>query len=169
MAKRAKLQAIPQAASGFRMTAIEKHRITYAQGSGPARLGDSEPYTCPELRTTVRPGAADHEAHPSRAMNRLSYRDGSTGSRAVLSVSRHSVQAHRVDCSRDAQGGLHVAVGHAPAYGRKRPARHRHPLPAVRAADHQTKGRAAIKNAASTARTRAPGWKKPTPWAAPWP
>ncbi len=79
MAKRAKLQAIPQVESGIRMKAINAHRITYAKGSEPPKLGDGEPYTCPELRTLVRPGAADHEAHPSRRFNRLAYRDGRTG------------------------------------------------------------------------------------------
>lgn len=77
MAKRARLQAIPQA-KAFNMTPVGRDRIAYAPGCEPNSDGvnGSAPYTCPELRATVRPGANDAQAHPSRIGNRLSYRDG---------------------------------------------------------------------------------------------
>ena len=52
------------------------HIISPAGQAHQPAVAQAGPYTAPELRTWLRPGADDHERYPSRMGDRLIYRDG---------------------------------------------------------------------------------------------
>lgn len=54
-----------------------KEQIEVAQSQSFSKMVGV--YTCPELTMpAVRPGADDHQEHPSRRNNRVFYKDGRT-------------------------------------------------------------------------------------------
>ena len=53
---------------------------TKATAPNTTMFGYGQPYRAPEMARSVRPGANDHEAFPSRQGSILTYRDGRTES-----------------------------------------------------------------------------------------
>ncbi len=52
------------------------HTISPAGQAHKQAVAEAGPYTAPELRTWLRPGADDHERYPSRMGNVRLWRDG---------------------------------------------------------------------------------------------